>query len=298
MKQLFYKFIYSSSINYYIRIFVKSFSILLPKAFQLPPSGIITFSDKENSFKLLTNQTNYLTHYCYWNGFKNFEYTTIFIKLIKKIDVFLDVGANIGYYTILGKTYNPKLTCIAFEPANGPFYYLSKNIELNDFSDVTLEKLALSNKIGTLKFYEIKNKKYTYLEHNLAGEGSAGSMESNRSFQVIEVPTITLDQYLRNSKLKTIDLIKMDTEGTENLILENADYILSEFKPIIICETLYNQIEDKLNDIMVKYNYEFYNYTNGGLKKVDTIKRKFDNGVYNCFFVHPKKEHLIREFVM
>ena len=74
-------------------------------------------------------------------------------------------------------------------------------------------------------------------------------------------------------------------------------FSLRNMKPIIICETLFNSIEPKLDAIMRSYGYNFYNHTESGLKKVDTIIREADNGVRNCFFVHPEKEHLVLEFI-
>ena len=69
-------------------------------------------------------------------------------------------------------------------------------------------------------------------------------------------------------------------------------------KPIVICETLYSKIENKLEEIMKPLGYNFYNHTPHGLLKVDSINRKDDNGVRNCFFVHPSKLSLIEEFVI
>jgi hypothetical protein len=90
----------------------------------------------------------------------------------------------------------------------------------------------------------------------------------------------------------------MDTEGTENLILENADLVLNEMKPIIICEILYNFIEPELEDIFKRYGYEFYCHVQGGLRKQDTITRTVDDGIRNCFFVHPSKLNLIEDFLV
>ena len=56
-------------------------------------------------------------------------------------------------------------------------------------------------------------------------------------------------------------------------------------------------IEDKLDTLMKNYDYEFYNHTENGLEKVSTISRSKENGVINCFFVHPSKAHLIEEYI-
>ncbi len=179
-----------------------------------------------------------------------------------------------------------------------PSYYFKENVRINSFNNIKVESIALSHKEGEIEFYEIRNNKYKYLEHNLGGESNTGSKTTGRNFVRSKVQTSTLDTYVRLAGEGNIDLIKMDTEGTENLILESSDFILTEMKPIIICETLFNTIEPELEKIMSSYGYEFYNHMPSGLQKADTIIRKENNGISNCFFVHPDKYHLIEEFVI
>ena len=81
------------------------------------------------------------------------------------------------------------------------------------------------------------------------------------------------------------------------MILEKSVNVLTDMKPIIICETLFDTIEQNLEKLMDSYGYEFYNHDDSGLKKVKTIVRRADDGVRNCFFVHPVKFHLIEEYV-
>jgi len=299
MKQLFYKTIYHPAINKVLRNINKALKPLLCNKIQLPPSGLITIRNSTGKkLWMNTNQTNYLTHLVFWNGYKNFEYTDIFIELIKKIDVFYDIGANIGYYSLLAAMENNQIQVVGFEPASGPLFYFRKNVQMNNFKNIQIEPVALSHKEGEITFYEIKNKKYTYLEHNLAGEGNAGGMVSGRNFVPIHVTSTTLDKYAQENKQEKIDLIKMDTEGTEHLILQQASHVLTSMQPIIICETLFDKIESKLETILKSYGYEFYNHTANGLEKVSSIIRKEDDGVRNCFFVHPSKFHLIQDFIV
>ncbi len=295
--QIFYKIIYNPTINWFLRNFNKALFKVFPNLFMLPPSGIFTVRVGSKKLKIKTNQTNYLTKLIFWNGINSFEYTELFITLINKIDIFFDIGANIGYYSLIASAKNPKVSITSFEPARGPLYYLKENIKLNRFDNVKVESLALSNKDGEITFYEDENIKYKYLKYNLGGESNIEGKAEHKHFRENKVYSITLDNYVKKNNTAKIDLIKMDTEGTENLILEHAGYVLTQFKPIIICETLFNTIEDKLEDILSSYNYEFFNHTEIGLVKVNTIKRQEDNGVRNCFFVHPSKYHLIKEFV-
>lgn len=299
MKQVIYKFIYNPQINIVLRNLNKALSPILPDKIKIPPSGVLTLKNEGGKeLKIKTNQTNYPTHLIFWQDYQNFEYTDIFIRLIKKMNVFYDIGANIGYYSLLAEMENPEIKVIGFEPASGPLFYFKENIRINKFKNITIEDIALSEKTGEITFYEIKNKKYSYLEHNLAGEGNAGSKTNNRNFVPVLVKTKTLDQYILEANEEAVDLIKMDTEGTEHLILKHSTFVLERMKPIIICETLYDTIEFELQSIFEKFGYEFYNHTEAGLKKVKSIVRTYDDGVRNCFFVHPSKFDLIKEFVI
>lgn len=299
MNQLFYRTIYNGHINWVLRNINKAVLPLLPKKINLPPSGILRIKNREGKvLKIKTNQTNYLTKVIFWEGgYENFEYTQIFLKLIKKVSTFYDIGANIGYYSLLAAMENENIKVVGFEPAQGPLYYFNENVSINNFKNIKVESIALSHKDGEIEFYEIRNKKYKYLKHNLAGESNAGSLTIGRNFEVNKVKTSTLDEYVFRNNETNIDLIKMDTEGTENLILENSEHVLKEMKPIIICETLFNVIEKELEEIMSSLGYEFYYPSEKGLEKQTTIVRQFDNGVSNCFFVHPEKLHLIEEFI-
>ncbi len=265
---------------------------------QLPPSGVVTIqNDKGRTLKLKTNQTNYLTHLLFWEGYQNLEYTKIFVQLIKKTDVFYDVGANIGYYSLLAELENTQVRVVGFEPATGPLFYFKENVRINNCQNIRVEPLALSHQQGEITFYEVKNKKYRYLAHNLTGEGNAGSKTTQRNFVPNTVKTTTLDQYVADTGEINIDLIKLDTEGTEHLILAHATRVLDRMKPIVICETLFNVIEAELEQIFKEHGYEFYNHIENGLTKVKTIVRDVDDGVRNCFFVHPSRYHLVEEFV-
>ncbi len=299
MKQIFYKAIYNHSINKVLRNINTALAPMLPSVIEISPSGIIKLkNNKGETLKLKTNQTSYLTHLLFWKGYRNFEYTDIFLRLIKKVDSFYDIGANIGYYSLLAAFENKNIKVTGFEPAAGPLYFFKENIRINKFNNIKIEPFALSHINGEIEFYEVANIKYKYLEHNLAGESNAGSKKEGRNFVINKVKTTTLDNYVEMNSETKIDLIKLDTEGTENLILANSFKVLRQMKPIIICETLFNKIEPELEKIMKSVGYQFFNHSGTGLKKVESIIRQEDDGIRNCFFVHPHKYHLIEEFIL
>ncbi|WP_222597438.1 FkbM family methyltransferase [Hyunsoonleella aquatilis] len=234
----------------------------------------------------------------FWEGYKSFEYSEIFEKLSKKINTFLDIGANIGYYSLIAAKANPNIKAYAFEPALGPKFYLRKNIALNNFEqNIKALDVALSNTSGKIDFYEVENVKYKYLKHNLAGEGNAGTKTTSRNFVKNTVNAITLEKFVAKEGIKKIDLIKIDTEGTEIDILQSGKEALLEFEPIVICETLFNTIENELDSFFKDLKYSFFNHTEKGLKRVSSIQRSEDDGIRNCFFVPESKLHIISEFI-
>ena len=294
-----YKIIYNPLVNSILRSLNKVARPMLPERIRIAPAGVFSIKgDQGGILKIKTNQTNYLTKCIYWNGYLNFEYTGIFIRLIRKVNVFYDVGANIGYYSLLAALENKDIRVVGFEPASGALHFFKENVRINRFSNITIESLALSELEGKIMFYEVRNKKYKYLKHNLSGESNAGSKTTGLNFVPHEVESSTLDQYVSKVGEVGIDLIKIDTEGTEHLILGKATSVLENMKPIIICETLYNTIEPQIEAILKGYGYFSYNHIGDGLKKVDSIARKEDDGVRNCFFVHPSRLHLIEEFIV
>lgn len=129
MPQWFYKAIYADGLNYFLRNINRGLQFMLPKSIKLPPSGRIKIDVNGKTLLMETNQTNYLTHLVFWYGANAFEYTPIFLKLATKVDSFMDIGANIGYYSLLAALTNPKMKIVSFEPAKGPLHYLRRNVE-------------------------------------------------------------------------------------------------------------------------------------------------------------------------
>lgn len=247
---------------------------------------------------LNTNQTSHLTKELFWDGPENFEYTPVFTELIRNVSSFYDIGANIGYFSLVAALLNPKIKVTSFEPANGPYHYLVKNVASNKLSEqIKIEKVALSDTKGEIEFNEVKNLKYGYLHYNLAGEGTTASGRTHKNFIKYIVPTTTLDEYVKQHQ-RPVELMKIDTEGTEHFILNGGKQVLEQHHPIVICETLFNMIEGKLEAIMKSYGYRMFNHVPQGLQEVQTIVRKEDNGVRNCFFVHPSRLHLIEKFIV
>ena len=137
------------------------------------------------------------------------ETTATIRDILKPGDTFIDVGANIGWFTLIAsREVGEEGRVIAFEPDPESFDILRRNVTVNKCPNVILEKDALSNKRGTIWLYiHDKNK------------GGHSLLKSDERSQRVEVQALTLDEYLQGFERK-IALVKMDTEGAEGLILE------------------------------------------------------------------------------
>ncbi|THV59520.1 FkbM family methyltransferase [Flagellimonas alvinocaridis] len=291
----FHSLVYEPNVNRLLRNVNRILSPLLPEHIKIHPSGSIKVDVGNGiAFRLKTNQTSYITRELFWDKPENFEYTPLFIELVKKVETFWDVGTNIGYYSILGCMVNPKLKVHAFEPSMGPMTYLEENIKINNIADrVKIEPVALSDVNGDIEFYQIHNPKFPDTL-NLSGEHNIGTKTQLPSKKV-KVRSSRLDDY--NQPNKRIDLIKIDTEGAEVHVLKGSQETIKTQQPIIICETLFNGNEGQIEALLKDEDYLFFNHTEKGLEEVPTLVREKDNGVRNCFMVPRSKKDMIMSLI-
>ncbi|CEG11098.1 Methyltransferase FkbM (fragment) [groundwater metagenome] len=86
-------------------------------------------------------------------GYENAE-TQLFESRIKEGDVVLDIGANIGYYTLIAaKLVGVNGKVYAFEPDPTNFSFLKKSVEINNYKNVICEQKAVSNENGKVKLF-------------------------------------------------------------------------------------------------------------------------------------------------
>jgi FkbM family methyltransferase len=142
----------------------------------------------------------------------------------------IDIGANIGYYTILAsKLIGPAKRVYAFEPQARVLIKLRRNIEASGLPNVTVFPLALSDGAGSVPFHVPQE-----------GAESHGSIHANGRFEVmkiVDVETQRLDDVLSNLGSPEIGLIKMDAEGAELPILRGATTLLSgPNRPVLVFE--------------------------------------------------------------
>ena len=245
------RLLYKPLINLALRSIARPFSGLIPQKYWFPVTGVITVKLPEGKkIRMQCNPTSYVAKALFWEGVDGYGFNVvrIFIELVKEAQVFVDIGANIGYFSLVASAFNPPLRVVSFEPLPAAHHYLKANADLNQFVNITAEQRALSDEEGEVQFFASKNPKFLEVEHQLTSTGSLDKGQAARTdlLEAIQIKTETLDHYVEQHKLPRIDLIKLDAEASEHLVLAGADRVLAEQKPVVICEVLPGKIEERI----------------------------------------------------
>jgi len=162
------------------------------------------------------------------------EETEVIKNLLNKVDVLVNVGANIGYYCCIALSLDKSV--VAFEPIALNLKYLLANIIVNNWRDkIEIFPLALSNKVGVIEIY---------------GGGTGASLvkgwAGTPDQYVSLVPTSTMDIVLGSRFQDRRCLILVDIEGSEKLMLEGASsFLCAKLKPIWMVEISISEHQPK-----------------------------------------------------
>lgn len=171
----------------------------------------------------------------------------------------LDVGANLGIYTMILSHRNPESRIYSFEPHPGLFDALSENIRLNGASNVRAHNLAVGKKDGTAEF----------LASSLSRATSR--MTEQKDANAIRVKVISLDTWIKSNQIEQIAFMKVDVEGFEALVFEGGLEALADGKIKVVffevCPDAASAAGFKPADaasILVGCGYGLHRITNNG----------------------------------
>ena len=156
--------------------------------------------------------------------------TNLFKRIIKEGDSVVDLGANIGYFTLLAaKLVGKNGKVYAFEPEPKNYNYLVKNIEFNGYHNVIPWQKAVSNRTSKTKLFICSYDSGHHTINQSNGIKDYKPEEVGAKINFIEVETTTLDDFFKDKK-ESVDVIKMDVEGAEMLALSGMDRIIKQNK--------------------------------------------------------------------
>lgn len=214
----------------------------------------------------------------YWRGSDGWEPETLpaFLRLVTPGAVVVDVGANTGLFSVLAARRQPDAEVHAIEPVPRVFELLRHNVLLNGLSNVTCHQLAFSDSSDTAVMY-VPREDLPIMASMLPDWRS--------DVDQIEVSARTLDDFAAHLG-KPIDVLKIDTEGTEALVLAGGMQTLNKDQPFVVCEVLLaGQTADHLTDLMNSAGYSIYLLDEEGPRQTDCVLGNEAEGCRNYLFI-------------
>ncbi len=245
-----------------------------------------------DKFYMQLNPTEHIQQQLFWYGYYEKSLGDVLKNIIKPGDVFLDIGANIGYFSLLIANNVPTAKVISFEPVREIFESLKGNIAINNIKNVT----AFNAAIG-----ELKEEKELFIS-GLDNLGmSSFQQPENFSGKKETVQVLTIDEWFERAGLAKIDVVKLDVEGSELPALKGMKEILQNFKPIVIVEinpetlSMFGLAPDDIYNYLSKFNFDsFLIAETGKLKKLEAGNI---NEPVNVLFVHHQKIELLSSLI-
>lgn len=244
-------------IKNYIRNISSSKRISEWRSMKEKTDSVVVELGNKMSLKLYTDSV--LSETIYVGRFENEEIDFVKRYLIAG-DVFLDIGANVGLFTVVGASkVGPNGSVYSFEPVKKTFGRLSENIKLNNLDNTKAYNVGLSNEDGEL---EMTTSADGFDAWNSFGKPSAGT-----SFILEKVPTFKLDSWIADQNIGHISLAKIDVEGWEyNVMLGAESLFSSDAAPDLLIEFTEENCKNAgfscaaLYDILINYGYQMFLY--------------------------------------
>jgi len=185
----------------------------------------------------------------------------LFQRYVPTGGVVVDVGANVGWHTVLlSKLVGARGSVHAFEPNPAVYEELLQNLRRNRCTNVTAHKMAISDRRGTMRFIAPD-----------VGEADAGDGHLTTTFDCqdyarsIEVDVMLLDDFLLD--MQRVDLLKIDVEGFEPAVIVGAEKSVRKHHPVVIFENLPSHLAraglvgDAMETIFRSEGYVLYSFS-------------------------------------
>ena len=215
-------------------------------------------------------------------GLHEFEDMAFMLHLLRSADLFVDVGANIGSYTILAGAVGTK--CISIEPIKSTFQQLVDNINLNNLSATTKAlNIGIGKEKGMLKFTE----ELDTINHVLLDN------EDIQGTTMVQIES--LDNLFANEEPV---LIKIDVEGFETNVIAGADNVLKRSTLMAVIMELngsgerYDFDENLLHEKMLSYKFVTFTYSPFSRELISLNNKKSNSG--NTLYVRNIEEVRVR----
>jgi len=183
----------------------------------------LNFDDKGICTELIVNKTREVLS------------TRHFQKIITEHMTVIDIGANIGYYTLLESQLASKGHIFAIEPVLGNYTILKKNIALNHCTNISTYNFAIANADGYKEMYI----------YDKCNWSSFTRIPGSTIIDTVQVPIFTLDKFIETYVPQHLHFIRMDVEGFEYEILMGSQKTLQKPGPLFFCIEIHPHLISK-----------------------------------------------------
>ena len=203
---------------------------------------------------------DWVSNLVFWRGWRAYEPETapLFFRLAARASLTLDVGAYVGFYSLLAGHANPEGRVLAFEPLPAIHERLRGNVARNRLDNVACVAAAAGREDGRAALYHVSR-------------GLPSSSSLSRPFMgtcdvtATPVEVVRLDRLLAERGVARVDLVKIDTESTEPDVLAGMREVLGRDRPTIVCEVLAGRgSEAALTELLAPLGYAFHLLTPSG----------------------------------
>lgn len=219
------------------------------------------------------------------------EVRKVLVACAKETKYIVDIGANVGWYTILLSLRGGADTqVVAFEPNPLPRKSLNRNVYLNNLQQqVDIVGCGLSSERQSADLYVPEN----------SGHPAASLQNLHPEEQSIQVPVnlSTLDIEIEDRTGNDVGLIKCDVEGAELHVLNGGKRTIEQYRPIILLELLrkwssrFGYHPNDVVELLKTYEYDCYAISTKGIKKCDLIS---NNTIETNFvFLHRDRDQAL-----
>jgi len=172
------------------------------------------------------NTVDYIQKYLYYFGIWEPNLTGWIVERLKPGDAFVDVGANVGYFSLLAaKLVGPRGRVVAIEASPEVFKLLRRNLELNRAYNVRAVNVAISDREGRAQLYPGP-------KGNLGKTTVAKDWAQKENLKLgTTVRTLPLPAVLEEDEIKAVRLIKIDVEGHEWEVISGMVSVLESCRP-------------------------------------------------------------------
>lgn len=231
----------------------------------------------------------------FYYGFWEANLANFFVNFLKEGDTFFDIGAHVGYYSILASALvGDTGKVISFEPTPRTFQSLSENAARKN--NIKVYNNAVLNEETEIEFFDYGPK---YSAFNSFRKRESEVIFFKNQVESFKVKTVSIDLFCKKEAISPT-FIKIDAEGSEYLILEAMNNVLEHDYPIVTVEVSNDKDLLKNSELSVTMlkdkGYECFEITlDGYLKKNTSLEIPLYD---NLLFVHPSKHERIEKLVV